>query len=425
MKRKTTPPKKAEAGILTLILVAIALTAVGSLLADARGIPYDSFGGLVWLAALAVSFTFGLLFFAQYALPLGGPEGWGEGLRLLWRHYNLLGEQYLNNLFGPKPKTQPKSRRAGKNRPKANGRELPASFAALRAGNLDSHQVLALAKSNSFARPAGPGFVILYKKEKITHLIDLRKHLRRQPIKASSRDGIPLETNVTVIFRVRQEPAELLEEEPYPYEKEAIFHICHAHSIDAQDAVRGWMEQIAPRAAAMLINELSRYTLDDLSHPGSGGVSVLDQIKADIKRQLGRQLDPNGIEILAVGVDMLTLPEAVVSQRIRTWQSEWKRKITLQQAAGDAEAVRRIKQARARAQIEIIENITQNIASVRQTDSADLSSIITLRMIEALEEAESSSSLQTLIPQQVMANLTLGTSKQLKDLLNESEEEQL
>lgn len=423
MKRNSTPPPKAEPGILLLILAAIILMVIGFFLEDARQVPYRSFGSIIWLAVLIVSFAFGLLFFAQYTLPLSGHEGWGEGLRLLWRHYNDLAARYLDERFGPRPKKQSRSRRARRIDPKPDDTGLPPSFTTLRAGNLKSHQTLTLAKGNSFARPAGPGFVMLYAKEQVTHLIDLRKHLRRQPVKASTRDGIPVETAVTVIFHVRQEVEEL-GPEPYPYERDAIFHISHANSIDAQDSVHGWMEQISPRAAAHLTNEIARYTLDDFSNPGPGGASVFDQIKAEIKRQLMRDMALNGIEILAVGMDLLTMPEEVVAQRIRTWQAEWERKITLQHAAGDAEAIRRMKKARARAQIEIIQNITQNIASVRRADNADLSNIITLRMIEALEEAESNASLQALIPQQVMANLVMDTTTQMQEWLDEPKGDQ-
>ena len=52
-----------------------------------------------------------------------------------------------------------------------------------------------------------------------------------------------------------------------------------------------------------------------------------------------------------------------------------------------AEAVRRVKQARARVQIEIIDRITQNIEAMRRSDAADLPDIVMLRMIQALEEA--------------------------------------
>ena len=423
MKAKSTPPKKAEPGVIILILAAIILTVIGLYLEDARRVPYNTFGGIVWFTVLIVSFLFGLLFFAQFVLPLRGNEGWSEGLRLLWRHYTTQGQQYLDNLFGPRPTAPPnKPRRRGKSAPKSNKLGLPASFTALRAGILKSHQILALVKGSQFIRSAGPGFVMLFKKEKTAHLIDLRKHLRRQLVKAATRDGIPIETNVTVIFRVQQEPVDLLGTEPYPYHDEAIFHIAYNISIDEKEAVRGWMEQISPRAAALLTDEISHYTLDDLYRSGNSGGAPLARMKSRIKQQLERQLSENGIEILVIGIDPFTLPDTIIAQRIRTWQADWERKIMLQQAAGDAEAVRRIKRARARAQIEIIENITQNIANVRQAEGTDLAHVIMLRMIEALEESRSNASLQALIPQYVMSNLVMDTSKQMQAWLGRPEE---
>ena len=419
MKANSTPPKKGEPGVIILIVVAIAVTAVGLTLKDAAGQPYQSILGIVWFVALIVSFLFGLLFYARYILPLSGGEGWSEGLHLLYRHYTTQAERYFEYFSSSRPDDQRKSRRSRKQAKSSGLLPLPTSFATLKAGNLHSYQILGLAKGNQFARSAGPGFTLLFKKEIPTHLIDLRKQLRRQPIKAATRDGIPLETNVTAIFRVRQELVDLFGSEPYPYDKEAIFHICYSNSIDAQDRLRGWTEQVAPRAAALLVNELGRRTLDELYMPETAGTGPLDPIKARILQALQRELDASGIEVLAVGVDPLVLPEAVIEQRIKTWQADWQRRITLQQAAGDAEAVRRIKKARARAQIEIIENITQNIDSVRRAGDADLSNIITLRMIEALEEGLSSESLQALIPQQIMTNLVMDTSTQMQAWLHQ------
>ena len=145
----------------------------------------------------------------------------------------------------------------------------------------------------------------------------------------------------------------------------------------------------------------------------------MDEIKNRIKQALERELEAHGIEIVAVGVDLLALPPAVMEQRIKTWQADWQRRLMIQQASSSAESLRRIKNARARAQIEIIENITQNIDRVRRTGEAELSNIITLRMIEALEEAQANASLYALMPQQVLTNLVMSTSEQMQQWLHQ------
>jgi regulator of protease activity HflC (stomatin/prohibitin superfamily) len=127
-----------------------------------------------------------------------------------------------------------------------------------------------------------------------------------------------------------------------------------------------------------------------------------------------------GLDVLAVSVGRLTLPEDVTRQRIKTWRSRWQKEIQVQQARGDAETIRRVKRARARVQVEIIHNIIQNIERMRRQDAADLSQIVLLRMIEVLEEASADASVQALIPEQVITDLLLDTSSQMRRLLDDS-----
>ena len=102
---------------------------------------------------------------------------------------------------------------------------------------------------------------------------------------------------------------------------------------------------------------------------------------------------------------------------MENWRAPWQSQIQAQVATSNANKLRRIKQARARVQVEIIQNIVQNIDEMRRKEDALLPQIVTLRMIEALDEAISSKSLQAHIPGQVLAGLTLETSNQMQSLI--------
>lgn len=411
--------------MLGLILAAIILAFIGFLFGDARQVPYGIWGALFWGGAAVISFAFGLLYYAQYVLPLHGLEGWSEGLRLLWRYQIILMNQYMDRLFAPGASTSRQRAAAPSVPPDPRLAELPPSFQTLAAGIVKGHQVLTVTKGSGFVRPAGPGFVMLYKNESVTQVIDLRSHSRKQPVKANTRDGISLETSASVTFRVRQSEIEHSDKNLlYPYDKDAIFHVSYVDSVDGQNHLRPWTEQLAPHAATLLVSELSKYTLNELQQVGTAGAAPLDTIKKEIKQHLEPVAEQHGIELLGVGVGPFTLPEDVAGQRVETWQAEWQHKMLLEYAAGDAEATRRIKKARARAQVEIIQNITQNIESMRRNSNSNLTDIITLRMIEALEEALSEESpVRALIPQQVMANLVLDTSAQMKAWINKPAED--
>jgi hypothetical protein len=72
----------------------------------------------------------------------------------------------------------------------------------------------------------------------------------------------------------------------------------------------------------------------------------------------------------------------------------------------------------------LIENITQNIEAMRRVENANLTEIITLRMIEVLSEAMTDEAVQALIPQQVIANLVTDASAQMQTWLNQPPEDQ-
>jgi regulator of protease activity HflC (stomatin/prohibitin superfamily) len=257
--------------------------------------------------------------------------------------------------------------------------------------------------------------------EFVTDMIDLRRQLRTQSVEANTRDGIPVETTVTVIFRVRYVPTPDDSDILYPYDREAIFNVNYARSTNGRE-VYVWTEQLCPRAAAIFVDELAQYRLNDL-YQDNGSVSPFDLMQQTIKRKLESYADRFGIEIIGVGIGNLQLPPEVVEQRIRTWQVDWERQIRVQRAVGGAEAERRLKNARARAQIEIIHNITQNIEAMRQAGHSNLTQIVMLRMIEALEDATADPVVQMLLPHELMTQLVEEASGQMKDWLLESGEQ--
>lgn len=390
-----------------LLLALVVLGAVGAFLADANGVPFGGLGALVWMTVTAVFFLLGLLYFGQFILPLGGEDGWVEGFRLLL-HYTFTS---ANTLLAPQPSP---SKQPSKDDLIPRKEQPPESFDLIQAGIVRGYQVLALAKGEHFSRAAGPGFNALARGERIMSLIDLRPHTQIHEIKANTRDGIPIETTLSLTLRVKQNNLQTSDDDLiHPFSSEAIFKVSSYNSIDHQGALQPWTKQLVPNAVALVNQELSNYTLDELQQIGLPPLA-LDEVKHRVKKKLQNDADTHGLEVLAIGIGSLTFPKSVTKQRIKSWEAEWQRKIDVKHAVGNAEASRRIKQARARAQIEMIERITQSIDAMRRQDNAHLNEIITLRMIEALEEAMSEGAVQALIPQQVMTRLVMDASNQMQ-----------
>jgi hypothetical protein len=354
------------------------------------GVRMGVLGSYVWIMALAVAFFAMLAYYAQFILPVRGESGWYEGLRLLVAFF-------LNA-----PAVRSRHNDSGKRKS-----PIAPSFFTVGAGVVESHQALALAKGASFTRAAGPGYIVLNRGEWIGALVDLRRHLRRQVVKAMTRDGIPLETVVNVIFRVRQLPPDQAAQTiQYPYDPDAIFRIGFAETIREGENQQPWNDRVCPQAASALITALANYTLDELfpvNDPGS--VPALDQIKQEVQRILATFFEPYGLHILAVGIGRFELPEDVIGQRIQNWQAEWRRRIHVQEASANAVVLKKLKHARARNQMELVGQLTRNIESMRLAGDVNLAEIVTLRMLEALDEALSDKTVQEVTPDNVLANL--------------------
>jgi regulator of protease activity HflC (stomatin/prohibitin superfamily) len=406
--------QRLEPGVLGLILALVIFSAIGRFLADAVGIQYGLFGLFWWAAAVFVPFLLAMLYYALFVLPTPGVEGWAEGLRLLWRNYMALPRrpEPAKKLPQPGEKTAVPPHLAN----------LPPSFNNLRCGINRSHQALALTKGARFSRAAGPGFVVLYKGEGVAQIIDLRRQTRSQTVKANTGDGITVESSISVTFRIWQQESGPNSNLVHPFDPDAIFQVNYASTVDPGDNLRSWSNQLAPLAASLFIAEIAQHTLDELFHIEASGQGPIHQIRQRIKRQLERSEWAAGVEILSVGNSNFILPKSVSEQRIKGWQAHWQQEIQTRRAAGDVEIERRMKQARARAQIEIIDAITQNIVQAGRHDDANLTDIITLRMIEALEEAASSASMKALLPPPIFSGV-MDNSLALRSWLNEQEEE--
>jgi hypothetical protein len=257
--------------------------------------------------------------------------------------------------------------------------------------------------------------------ESIAQVVDLRKHVRSQDVNAITRDGITIGTNVRIVFQIKQlEQNQTQDRLEYPCDTTAVFKVSKASSVDAQHEILPWPEQIAPQAASYLISEVAQYTLDQLSQDAT----QFKDIRQSIRRQLTGKFYGMGIEIVDVAVSIRELPEEIVQQRLANWRAPWQSQVRAQIAASDANALRRMKLARAQAQVEIIQKIVQNIEEMRHSEEAELPQIVNLRMVEALGEAASDYSLKTTIPGQVLADMAIETSSLLDSLVTPPAEEE-
>lgn len=388
-------------GFLALLII------VAYFLADFRGVRFGWTGSYLWGMAFVSTFVLFLLYLLQFVLPLAWYKSVKEGLILIARPtFPILSRVY-----------SVVSRRSfGHAADRESLAQLPSGFGQYRAGILPSHQVVAVAKGPGFERAAGPGYVRLKPGEIVTQVIDLRILSRSAPVKAMTRDGIPVETTVNVGFQVKMQTAPLEATLPYPYVPRAIFEVNLLNDYRSEEGSLSWYERITGRAASILTEELHQYNLNDLYRPGKTHFSPRRRIQGRVTQKLKGEFDSEGVTILAAGYGHLKVPDEVVEQLISNWQTEWQRRINEVEAATENATMQRIRQAQVRAEIEIIIGITESIQTMQASGDARLTDIVTIRMLEAMREAAEDEQVKAMVPDQA-----LDTMKQLQSWLQESD----
>jgi regulator of protease activity HflC (stomatin/prohibitin superfamily) len=417
--------KKRIYGLGTWLLAILGLALVGVLLHDFNGVEYGAVGALIWGGATLITFVLCTAYVSRRVLPLQDNAGWSAGFRLLWRNYT---QGAADLLYGNQPAITSVSATKKKKTPVA---QLSPSFALLRAGFLFSHEAAAITRGNSYSRADGPGLVFLRSGESITQVFDLRPQARKLPVSATTRDGIPIETSVSVVFQVRRPPPgrrpRSIESDviPYPYDREALFELTYFSSV-AGDERLDWTEHVAPQAAALLVSEIGKYTLDELLV--SGGAEPVGEIKERIKSSLKEQqaddlqMLPQGLEIMNVGVGGFEVPPDVMEKQLSSWRVEWENRIDEEAVGGDIEAQRIYAAARARAQVESVENLLLSIDAMRRESGVELHEVVMTRIVEVLEALSTSRGLGSLSSGAALSSLATEAGSELRRALAQDEE---
>ncbi|NLE99874.1 MAG: hypothetical protein GX601_02740 [Anaerolineales bacterium] len=258
----------------------------------------------------------------------------------------------------------------------------------------------------------GPGLVLTDVWDRPVQTMDLREQLRSFTVQALTKDGIGVEAEVSVAFRVDRGDAALQPGEPVPYRKRAIFQAYLAqrleHSEDEESSECRWddLPQIAGRRA--LQASLATYTFDELYQPyGVAGreQEPRTQIAQQLARTLRASLDEHGIQVLAVSIDKLLAQddETVLRQRIESWQARWSREIALIEADSQAERIRMVEEARAEAQSALILALGRRLEEMSALDQSVSAKEIAAWFLETLQETTRQPLVQQLLSQEATA----------------------
>lgn len=282
---------------------------------------------------------------------------------------------------------------------------------------VDSSSIVVLERGSSCSRVIGPGISFLVSDgeplpdglddewnvifterfERIRGVMDLRRQRRRRRIHAVTRDGIEISVVLDVDFVL--EPGKWIGwGTPYRFTKEAACKAVYGETIDEEEAETfDWAEGVAVRAADELRHILSEYTLDQLcsaDKPDRDPQLVIQRVLND---KLPSIVTSKGARLLGTTLGVIRVPKEVSEQRVANWQAEWIRRQTIIEARGEAEAKQRMEVARALAQLEMIQSITEGLQEAQVAGAPLTSDLISLRLMEALEKLAHEAKAQSIV----------------------------
>jgi hypothetical protein len=126
------------------------------------------------------------------------------------------------------------------------------------------------------------------------------------------------------------------------------------------------------------------------------------RVVGEFRARLTADLAPTGIRVVDAGITNI-LPvdgEAVLSQRIQSWQAGWVQRIMLRQAEGQAERLRLVAEARARAQEALILGLGKRLVDMHEPGSPVPAEDVARWFLEVLREMAYRPSVLPLLPQE-------------------------
>lgn len=360
------------------VLLIAGLPLIGFLLRTPQNDILSLRGLILWLSGAGFAFLLLMQLIAQFLLPRPGAATAQHAFSLL-----------LESLF-PQNK---------KKRHNVAPTKLPDTLAQFGVGYPESHETLVVTQPGKGVVPIEPGYVVLKRKQAISRQIDLRPIIGNEPVRATTIDGIPVDTTVYVRFQIRQPLHTVDENVPFPYDSNAIREAHRAETVREGNQRALWYERIATRASYYVVDQMARYSLDNLFPSEPQAVYPIERILDQVQRKLSAEFEPQGVAIGAVWLGQFVFPPNVADKRIKLWKGRWDNRIKLKEDSQRiGKGIRPMKVDEAKIRVEVLEELIGNMREMRAASSDPLSQQITYQIEEMLRIAAVDGVIRTLIP---------------------------
>jgi hypothetical protein len=269
------------------------------------------------------------------------------------------------------------------------------------------HDTAVTELNGRFRRVLGAGTHQLDAFETVHSVIDLRPQDRTVTgITLTTKDGIELTADLSLSFRINRGEEPVTRTNPYPFSPDAVRQAAYAIRVHTHHE-DNWDTLAAGQARGHLYQIVASYRLDTILAPDSRAAEPYLTIRKELERRLRTSLATIGLDLIAVQITRLELPEAVVEQFIQYWQSRWHTNLQIDAADSQAQTLQEIDLARIEAEVVMIQAIVEGVRLAREQGTpSTMRDMLALRLIEALEKIARRSQENQPLPQEILPRLS-------------------
>ncbi len=259
-----------------------------------------------------------------------------------------------------------------------------------------------------FARMLGPGDHVLPAFERVRNVIDLRQIAQSSTEVALTKDGIPVRADVNTTIKIMPHIPNEVDPPPPPPSMETVLR--HLFGRRARPTAPQPLPA-SPEALRMATYEVHANPTMKITWFGAANGAVTGDVRdamasrlldnifapeepsANPRQDIAQRLDKSGKELLAKrGIDLvgsgfgnIAVPPEVTELRHSKWQVLWDKESMITRSDGEAEGILQTQLARAEAQADLIQAVTQAIRTMNQTnEQGELAHPLALRFMDAV-----------------------------------------
>lgn len=219
-------------------------------------------------------------------------------------------------------------------------------------GSLGHENTTTSIRQNSQLRVGGPGFILvtpgsamltelnghviqvygpdshaLSRFESPRAVLDLRPQERTsEEIDMVTSDGIDITVTIRITFQIDSFGQPPTKEQPYPFNNVAARNAMYAETNMSEGQLAEWDELTLEVAVSELTRIVNESRLDELLTFEKHGIHPHPQMSSELRQRVRKIMQQHGVEIRDIQLGRFDLPDPVVHETIRYWQSYWERK---------------------------------------------------------------------------------------------------